>query len=102
MKQYIDKDKVVEEIENLISALKEHCNPNPFGNTEECMAAAEIGALNTVLDTINTLEVKEVDLEKSLKGFMGRYAYENGGEYPSAIDIAKHYFELGLKARKGE
>ena len=48
------------------------------------------------------LEAKEVDLEKSLTGFMGRYAHENSGEYPSAIDIAKHFFELGFKAQKGE
>lgn len=48
------------------------------------------------------VEVKEVDLDKPLTDFMSRYAYENGGEYPSAIDIAKHFFELGLKAQKGE
>lgn len=44
-----------------------------------------------------TLELKEVDLDKLLTGFMSRYAYENGGEYPSAIEIAKHFFELGLR-----
>lgn len=54
----------------------------------------------------SSIEVKEVDLDKALTDFMSRYAYENGGEYPSAIDIAKHFFELGIgvsnKARKGE
>ena len=50
----------------------------------------------------DSVEVKEVDLDKSLTGFMSRYAYENDGEYPSAIDIAKHFFELGVKAQKGE
>jgi len=49
---------------------------------------------------IDTLEVKEVDLDKMLTEFIGRYAYENGGEYPSTIDIAKHFFELGLEAHK--
>ena len=44
----------------------------------------------------------EVDLDKMLTEFMGRYAYENGEEYPSAIDIAKHFFELGLKVQKGD
>ena len=43
------------------------------------------------------LKVKEVDLEKILIGFQNRYAYENGGELPSAIEIAKHFFELGMR-----
>ena len=47
-------------------------------------------------------EVKGVDLDKLLTGFMVRHAYENGDEYPSAIDIAKHFFELGLNAQEGE
>lgn len=47
-------------------------------------------------------EQPEVDLDSALTGFMGRYAYENSGEYPSAIDIARHFFELGLNARKEE
>ena len=45
---------------------------------------------------------KMVDLDKMLTEFMGRYAYENGGEYPSAIDIAHRFFELGLKEQKVE
>ena len=50
-----------------------------------------------------TLKVKEADLDKTLTGFMSRYAYENDGEYPSAIEIAKHFFELGqLNAKKEE
>jgi len=52
-----------------------------------------------IIDT-KTLEVKEEDLDKLLTGFMSRYAYENGGEYPSAIEIAKHFFELALSLKK--
>lgn len=40
---------------------------------------------------------KEVDLDKKLSGWMGHYAYENGGEYPSAIDIARHFYDLGCR-----
>lgn len=43
---------------------------------------------------------EDVDLEKELSGWMGFYAYENGGEYPSAIDIARHFFNLGLNSKK--
>lgn len=66
--------------------------------------AGRVAEDEEILNYINTLEVKEVDLDKSLTDFMTRYAYENGGEYPSAIDIAKHFFKLGrqkvIKHRK--
>ena len=93
MKQYIDKSAVVAEIENLISALKEHCNPNPFGDTEECMAAAEIEALNTVLDTINTFEVKEVDFDEEWRNY---FKYKGDMATVNVKHLAKHFYELGL------
>lgn len=42
----------------------------------------------------------EMELEKKLTGFQNRYAYENSGELPSAIEIAKHFFKLGLTQKK--
>ncbi len=53
------------------------------------------------------LEVKEVDLEKELdiwrhNHFHGRRDKDASGEYlerSSQLDIAKHFFELGLKAK---
>lgn len=53
------------------------------------------------LDFSINSKLKEVDIEKTLSGFQNFYAHENSGEFPSAIEIAKHFFELGLKA-KGE
>ena len=52
-------------------------------------------ALDMVKDAIDTLEVKEVDLEKGWKEFLkdGDVGFK---------EIAKHFFELGLKAQKGE
>ena len=47
-------------------------------------------------------EQPEVDLEKVLSGFTGYYAHENSGEYPSAIEIARYFYKLGLNARKDE
>lgn len=84
----IDKYTLVAEIKKRINFNK---TLNSHSRLDECKA---------ILSFIDTLEVKEVYLDKLLTGFMGRYAYENGGEYPSAIDIAKHFFELGLKAQK--
>ena len=60
----------------------------------------------------DTLEVKEVDIEKEVinwwnahysskayifEGYTGHYV-----ENSTLIEIAKHFFELGLKAQKGE
>lgn len=90
----IDKDALVAEIEKFEKALKNSCKPNPFGNTKECMTAAELQVLDMVKETIDTLEVKEVDLEKEYKDFV---------ELVNGIvgkAIAKHFFELGLKARQ--
>lgn len=62
MAHYIPKDALVAEIEKFEKALKNAYKPNPFGNVEECMTAAELQALGVVKETIDTLEVKEVDL----------------------------------------
>ena len=86
----IDKDAAVAEIERRIKRFREE---------KDSVSIVKTNTYKGILSFLDTLEVKEVDLEKSLTGFMGRYAYENGGEYPSAIDIAKHFFELGLKAQ---
>ena len=62
MEQYIPKSALVAKINEIVKALNDSCNPDPFGSMEECMASAEIEALDIVLDTINTLEVKEVPI----------------------------------------
>ena len=60
----------------------------------------------TGIDTISQLidsfqqEQQEMDLDSKLSEFMSFYAYENSGEYPSTIDIARHFYELGLNTRK--
>ena len=54
------------------------------------------------------LEVKEVDLDKEIKDYFGNQPVvtrSKGVDYqliPSGENIAKHFFELGLKAQKGE
>lgn len=79
MVQYIDKADVVAEIERIIKGL-ERQNPDELGTTIQCMAAAEIEALNLVKDFLNTIEVKEVDLEKILKNYPERiYEVQSNG-----------------------
>ena len=45
------------------------------------------------------LEMKEVDLEEEINEHWGEWAREDGFH---STDFAKHFFELGLKAQKGE
>ena len=99
----IDKDKIVAEIEKKIMQYEfAFNNPSSTNYDASLIAKGKYRKLLDILQFINTLEVKEVDLDKMLTKFMSRYAYENGGEYPSSIDIAKYFFELGLNAQKGE
>ena len=50
--------------------------------------------LQVLKDKLNTLEVKEVDLEQELEDFLEKNIDSNGFFNP--IDVAKHFFELGL------
>lgn len=88
MTQYIDKSAVVAEIEA-------HYN--------KCLKRAKIidaeywngkaAAYRDMLVVLDTLEVKEVDLEKEWKEFLkdGDVGFK---------EIAQHFFELGLKAQQ--
>ena len=95
MVQYIDKEALIAEIERLY-------------DEKGAFYAADV--LYNLKEYLDTLEVKEVDLEKELENwrynhFHGRRDKEASGEYlerVSQLDIAKHFYELGLKAQKGE
>ena len=90
----IDKDALVAEIDKKL-AITSYAN---YG-------AQRIWAYNDVKEIINTLEVKEVDLEKELEEWIkyGPHTNYPWCTIPDAIKItAEHFFELGLKAQKGE
>ena len=53
-----------------------------------------------IIDT-KTLEVKEVDLTEEIEKYLKQYSMLAVGR-KDFTDIAKHFFELGLKAQKGE
>lgn len=99
--ELIDKGKVVAEIERLISN-----GQTKLKESEECkdwesyVALAErIATCINVLSFLDTLETKEVDLEKELE----QYLYANDIKFSYQIKyFAKYFFELGLKAQKGE
>lgn len=91
MAQYIDKTALVAEIKKRIN-FNERLNAYP--RLDEC---------NGILSFINTLEVKEVDLEKETKKWWKERLHLNPEnklwmDAHQSIVFAKHFFELGLKA----
>lgn len=99
MKQYIDKAALVAEIERRISVLK--ANESVISMLAGGMFVNEFKDLLSFLDT---LEVKEVDLEKEVDKWYNNKApkeFENV-LYSDIEKFAKHFFELGIKAQKGK
>ena len=99
MKQYIDKDALISKINHHLQFTPEHTN---------AFIEGEEHAYRTILSFLDSLEVKEADLEKALsnldkdiKEFVTTEEFENesatAGHYWA---IAKHAFLLGLKAQK--
>ena len=101
--ELIDKSAVVAEIENL---RKHYIEREDF----------DIGwnmALDKILSFLDTLEVKEVNLDAECRKYLTEHfnVYEDGilqskrSGMPldtfDVIQVARHFFELGLKA-KGE
>ena len=103
MEQYINKkNALVKEIEELRDRIKKGIFSIPLTGRDRAYATQEYEILGKIRDFLYILDTKEVDLVGQLNGFQNFYAHENGGEFPSAIEIAEHFFELGLKAQKGE
>lgn len=94
MAQYIDKDALVAEVERRIKSTN---NDVKIGAIESFTVSK---TLNSLISFINTLEVKEVDLENEIDDW-----YNTMG-IPITTDAlketARHFFELGIKAQKGE
>jgi len=88
-KQYIDKNAITEEIERLIKSPILYKSEN---------VETRINALEYLLSFIDTLEVKEVDLDEEIKSFtMSKELYEAD----SAIKaVAEHFYEFGLNKDK--
>lgn len=95
----IDKDAVLAEIESLEDKGKYH---------EEYDCAYRDGnnsALYALKGKVNSLEVKEVDLEKYYHDFLQREWFGNPHVRTFSEMMAftaKYFYELGLKAQKGE
>lgn len=105
MANLIDKSALVAEIEKLIEKAKAErvLYPKTILSAKNYLLIEDY---NKLLSFINSLEVKEVDLEKEIELVKGDYeqvdvAWNNDFDF-----IARHFFELGMavsnKAQKGE
>ena len=107
MIQYIDKSAVVAKIEDIIAEEKESikCFERSKNLCELLRFNAKIDLLEYILSFLNTLEVKEVEVEVDLeKEIDEKYRKDTStlkirNKY---AELAKYFFELGLKAQKGE
>jgi hypothetical protein len=105
MTQYIGKDALLAEIDR-----------QKIGYNVDGKHSIEYDTTRKILNIIDTIEVKDVDLEKEIKesiidewcdewsGDVGNWIRYRRGTTSMTIedvkDIAKHFFELGLKTQK--
>ena len=100
MEQYIDKSKLLEELKRC----EKICDNYIFSHKDtvsQGIANAKRAVCQHFIKFINTLEVKEVDLDKELDFVKDAYYYFTSDEKDSMMKVARHFFELGLKT-KGE
>ena len=104
MKRYINKDDVVAEIERRKHKLLDTI----IRERDKEWVVRTVHQLNRIILFLNTLEVKEVDLEKEIYDAEKRFGdIDEMGGYRILIfdddfrDILRHFYELGLKV-KGE
>ena len=108
MRELIDKSAVVAEIEGYISNYKDIVaktdrNDSTWVNSVS-MIDAKIGVLQHLLSFLNTLEVKDVDLDREIRRYRMRnpiIQHKEESLYDYMTNVAKHFFELGIKS-KGE
>ena len=106
MLQFIDKSAIVAELETRYNECLKRAK---IVNADYWNGCAD--AYRNMLVVFDTLEVKEVDLEKQIE-ILDSTLYDLDGVAVKGAtsyltvedikDIAKHFFELGLKAQKGE
>lgn len=109
-RRYIDKDALMAEIEKRLDKLYDLLPDaskveNGSITISEACNTGKYTALESFKKYIDNLEVRKVDLEKELDEWMkyGPHTNYPWCTIPDAIKItAEHFFELGLKAQKGE
>lgn len=109
MTQYIDKSVLISEINRIMNEQQEICKTNvALGKNPNSKNIEVIYQFQQFIKILDTIEVKEVDLDEEITIAMPhRYSWSGDGSTmlyteKQMKDFAKHFFELGLKAQKGE
>lgn len=107
MSKYIDAEKLRSVLQNTINSMKEK---DVKGERYDAFLNGKLSICEELLGCIDSLqqEQPEVDLEKELnqwrhKHFNGKRDGDYSGEYlerESQLDLACHFYELGINARK--
>lgn len=104
----IDKDDLVAEINKRIKECDKLADAAADNNLHSALEANEllIRQYTSLLNFLDTLEVKEVNLEKEIKDYLDNQPIitrSKGVDFklvPSPETIAKHFFELGIMMKK--
>lgn len=92
--ELIDKDALLVEIDR-----------QKIGYNVDGKHSVEYDVTRKIIDVINSLEVKEVDLDyikKELDELIRIHKPNGDFGWGTLYNVATHFFELGLKAQKGE
>lgn len=100
MNKYIDAEKLIAEIKRLDKENKELLKSGGSIGREFLFGiGAGYAAVIKIIDSLQQ-DQPEVDLEKEIKNYLATKCA--GDDEPSISEIARHFYELGLAARKGE
>ena len=101
MKQYIDKDTLIRKIDRLQESIKATAIDDRI-NKEQAEAYKVCVKLRSFVE--DTSKVKEVDLQKEFYDFLDTLIGKDNGHLSEdeLFCIAEYFYELGLKAQKGE
>lgn len=90
--ELIDKEKVLKEVQKVYDEGYKFLPSDLVESVDEFK-----DELLRVIDTLST--VKEVDLDNELDFIKDAYYYFTSDERSSMKKVARHFFELGLKAK---
>ena len=97
--ELIDKDKIVAELKRLI-AYSQNMEDNAINSSMQQFFDGMKEGYTDVLSSIQSIETKEVDLEKEFYDFLDTLIGKDNGHLSEdeLFSIAEHFYELGLKA----
>lgn len=109
MERYISEAAVVAEIKRRRDLHYKYYVKSGVGSIAECKYEED----RDILDFLDTLEIKEVDLEKIINDYFKDWKFDDeldimvkpnnySVSFTDLKEIAKHFYELGIKAQKGE